>query len=184
MRQKTLALLTGILLLVLVPGTTASAEAFFKSWGISYYICEDMDLDNEDLKAMGLLLHFDAPLTTWKAFELVFRLEGQAGGYWNYGAGMETALIPALRANLLCADSFKPYLEGGIGPSFNELDIYEMGSNLNFTSFAGMGFSWLLKKAMGIETGVRLRHISNAGLDERNHGVTSAFFHFGFILYF
>jgi hypothetical protein len=184
MQKIALAFFTGFLLLILIPGTNVQAEPFFKSWGISYYICEDLDLDDENLKAMGLLLHFDAPLTTWRSLELSFRLEGQAGGYWNYGTGMEAALIPALRAYWACSPEFKPYLEGGIGPSFNEIHIYELGSKFNFTSFAGLGFNWNFQKDMGIESGIRLRHISNAGLDERNHGVTSAFFHLGVNIYF
>ncbi len=94
------------------------------------------------------------------------------GGYWDYDSGVEVALVPALRLFLGSA-GLRPYLEAGIGPSYNSLNIKEMGTGFNFLSFGGAGVRYLLGGGRSLELGYRLRHISNAGLDESNHGVTA-----------
>ena len=159
--------------LTLTASFASAAEIpFFKSWGVSAYINQDIDIDNGDLYSAGVLIHLAAPLMKEDGFRLDLRIEALVGSYWDYGSGVEVGLIPGLRAYLGSA-SLKPYLEGGIGPSYNGLDIEEVGTNFNFLSYGGVGLSYALSKGTCLEAGYRLRHISNAGASERNHGVTS-----------
>jgi len=145
---------------------------FFKSWGISTYINQDSDIGGGSLYSAGVLVHLAAPIFTQPSARLDFRLEGLFGSYWDYGSGVEVGLIPGLRLYFGQWD-IKPYLEGGIGPSYNSLDIEELGTNFNFLSYGGLGLSFALGKGTSLEAGYRLRHISNAGASERNHGVTA-----------
>ena len=151
---------------------SASEIPFFKSWGFSAYVNQDIDIDNGDLYSAGVLIHLAAPLIEEEGLRLDLRVEGLLGSYWDYGSGVEVGLIPGLRAYFGSA-VIKPYLEGGIGPSYNGLDIEEVGTNFNFLSYGGVGISYALDKGTNLEIGYRLRHISNAGSSERNHGVTS-----------
>ena len=165
-----LALLT-VLFLAAAPAPAADIP-FFKSWGISTYINQDSDIGDGDLYSAGVLLHLAAPLFAQPGTRLDFRLEGLFGSFWDYGSGVEVGLIPGLRLYLGQGD-IKPYLEGGIGPSYNSLNIKELGTNFNFLSYGGLGLSFALDKSTSLEAGYRLRHISNAGASERNHGVTA-----------
>ena len=164
--------LTCLAVLLIVCASPALAEqGFFKEIGMSIYANQSCDLD-EDLNTVGVRLALVAPWLESKTVKLDFRLEGQQGAFWGYDRGTEIAMAPALRAYFKWW-ALRPYVECGFGLSYQSLDIYELGTDFNFLSFAGMGFSFPLSDTVRLELGYRLRHVSNAGLDERNHGVTA-----------
>ena len=160
------------LLIFAMAAPAAAGDYSFKEWGITAFGNLSMDIDNNDLYEGGIFAHVAMPLIDNEDVRLDFRLEGLVGGFWDYGNGVEVAIIPALRLYIGKA-AVIPYIEGGIGPSYNSLDIQELGIGFNFLSYGGVGLRIPLQNNMSIEVGYRLRHISNAGLDERNHGVTS-----------
>ena len=164
-----LACLAALLFSFVAPA--AAEQGFFKEIGMSVYANQSLDLD-EDLNSAGVRLALIAPWIEGDTVKLDFRLEGQQGAFWGYDRGVEIALVPALRAYFKWW-SLRPYVECGFGLSYQSLDIYELGTDFNFLSFAGLGLSLPLNDRLSLELGYRLRHISNAGLDERNHGVTS-----------
>lgn len=160
-----------VILVLLLTSPAAAEQGFFKEIGMSIYANQSYDL-NEDLKTAGVRLAFIAPWFRGETIDLDFRLEGQQGVFWGYDRGVEIAMVPALRAYFKCW-ALQPYVECGVGLSYQSLDIYELGTDFNFLSFAGLGLSLQLGDKFRLGLGYRLRHISNAGLDERNHGITA-----------
>lgn len=161
------------LLAVCLLASPALAEGgFFKEAGVSAFYHTDMDIDHDDLNAVGIIGHLAAPFYKSGMTRVDFRLELWLGQFFGYESGTEVALVPALRVNFL-AGSIWPYVEAGIGPSYNTLDIRELGMGFNFLSFGGLGIRFPMGGKTAIELGYRIRHISNAGMDEHNHGVTS-----------
>ena len=166
------------LLLITMAAPAAAGDLGFKEWGLTAFGNLSMDTDNGDLYEGGIFAHVAMPLVDNEDVRLDFRVEGLVGGFWDYGNGIEVAIIPALRLYIGKA-AVIPYIEGGIGPSYNGLNIEELGMGFNFLSYGGVGLRIPLQNNMSIEFGYRLRHISNAGMDERNHGVTSNQAQFG-----
>lgn len=141
--------------------------------GFDFFFHQSIDIDRRDLRGAGLLCHWDRPLWTNHWCRLDLRLEFSAGGMNNYADGLELGLVPGLRTYFYPDDSWQPFLEAGVGPSYNTMDIPELGTGFNFLSYGGLGLRLRLTAATGLEVGYRLRHVSNAGLDDHNHGVTS-----------
>ncbi len=141
-------------------------------WGVSAYYHTDLDVDGANLEGSGLMVSFASRLAQDRCFTLHLRMEAMLGGLWGHGHGLEAAVVPGLRLYFGSA-RVRPYLEGGVGPEINALRIRELGTAFNFLSYGGGGLRFVLSKGMNLELGYRVRHISNAGISEQNHGVTS-----------
>jgi hypothetical protein len=168
---------------LMLAGPGAAQAKFFQEWGLAAFGNQSMDIDNGNLNEAGLLFHVAAPLVDNKDIRVDFRLEGLLGTFWDYGSGVEVGVIPGLRL-YVGKVKVQPYLEAGIGPTYNSLDIQELGIGFNFLSYGGVGLRLPLGDKTSLEFGYRLRHISNAGLDDRNHGVTSSQLQIGFAIAF
>lgn len=169
--RKLVSLICLAALLFLGGAPAQAGKSFFQEIGMSLYANQSFDVDG-DLNTAGVRLALVAPWYEGETVKLDFRLEGQQGVFWGYDRGVEIAMVPALRAYFKWW-TMRPYVECGIGLSYQSVDIYELGTDFNFLSFAGLGLSFPLNDTIHLELGYRLRHISNAGLDERNHGVTA-----------
>lgn len=167
-------LLLSLVCLALLPACPANAQPP-PTWqiGFDYFFHQSFDIDRRVLRGAGLASHWDRSLWTGDWCRLYLRLEFIAGGMSNYASGLELGLLPGLRAYFNPAGTWRPFLEAGIGPSYNTMDIPELGTGFNFISYGGLGLRLRLSDATGLEVGYRLRHVSNAGLDDHNHGVTS-----------
>ena len=167
-------ILPGVLCLALLSSCPAAAQSpLVWETGFDYFFHQSFDLDRRPLRGAGLLGHWDRSLWAAAWCRLDLRLEAQAGGVSNHASGLELSLLPGLRVYFNPGGAWRPFLEGGIGPSYNTMDIGELGTGFNFLSYGGLGLRLGLAPRTGLELGYRLRHLSNAGLDERNHGVTS-----------
>ncbi|MFH1035857.1 MAG: acyloxyacyl hydrolase [Pseudomonadota bacterium] len=157
------------------PATASAWQLNFKEWGGGGFYTTDFTLNNHNLQSTGLLAFAAAPLWERPDMRLEWRLEGQMAKYWNYSTGLEMALVPALRFYLLSGHpmGISLYGEGGVGPSYNTLHVNELGLAFNFLSFAGVGLRLPLTETLHLDLGYRMRHISNAGLDDANGGVSS-----------
>ncbi|MCA1988352.1 MAG: acyloxyacyl hydrolase [Desulfarculus sp.] len=167
-------LLSCLLFLAMLAACPARAQSS-PAWetGFDFFFHQSIDIDRRDLRGAGLLCHWDRPLWTGRWYRLDLRLEFSAGGMNNYADGLELGLVPGLRTYFYPGGSWQPFLEAGVGPSYNTMDIPELGTGFNFLSYGGLGLRLRLTAATGLEIGYRLRHVSNAGLDDHNHGVTS-----------
>ncbi len=173
--MRRLAILTTLILLLLtmaLPARAGGLTDFFREWGLSTYVNRSLDLDRDDLYSAGLAVDLAAPLYQAEYARLDLRLEGQVGVFWGYGHSLEAAMLGGLRL-YLTPWRLHPYLEAGIGPSLNGLNIEETSTSFNFLSYGGLGLRWSLGHGQSLELGYRLRHISNAGIKQPNHGVTS-----------
>ncbi|MBH0189774.1 MAG: acyloxyacyl hydrolase [Nitrospira sp.] len=86
-----------------------------------------------------------------------------------YGVG----ITPKVVYTLASLGRFKPYVEGGGGPLWTNFDgrIPEQGSDFNFLVWGGAGATYDLTARWALNAGVRLSHISNAGIESPNGGV-------------
>lgn len=141
--------------------------------GLGYYHNHSFDLDHGELLGSGLNAHLARPVYTGDWLRLDLALDAAVGGFANHNTGFEAALVPGLRVYFNPDGGWLPYAEAGFGITYNDLDIHELGTGFNFLSFGGLGLRLPLTKVTSLDLGYRLRHISNAGLDENNHGVTS-----------
>jgi hypothetical protein len=182
--SRAAALLLALACCLLGPGGLQALE--FTEVGVGLFAHSDIDIQGGNLAGLGLCVGTAAPLwepaATGRGWRLDLRLEAEAVGFWNYATGMELSLLPGLRlyAPALTRQEIRPFLEGGLGPSWNNLRIHELGSGFNFLSYGGLGLRLPLRGCK-LDLGYRLRHISNGGLDENNHGVTSHLVHLGLI---
>ena len=170
-------------LLGLLLSLPASVHAFgFQEWGISVSGQTDIDINSGTVNGLGVSLNTAAPLMKGDGLRLDFRLEGSVTFFSDYANGMEVALVPGLRLYLtgLGQGKVTPFFEAGVGPSYNNLDIPELGMHFNFLSYGGLGLRLPLS-GCNLDVGYRVRHISNAGMDENNHGLTSNLLHLGLV---
>lgn len=145
---------------------------------------QDMGIAQARLYRTGLIAHLAGPLWHGPGARLDLRLEAHAGWFSDYDRGWEAALTGGARLYLGCPCRAAFYLEAGIGPSYNSLEIVEMGLGFNFLSYGGLGVRLAGDDRLSWEIGYRVRHISNAGLHQRNHGVTGHQFLVGIVMGF
>lgn len=140
----------------------------------------DVDLPHSrDLRLMGLMVDCQWRFFDFKKWNIDLRAELQMNGWYNDIVGMETALAAVLRANVPL-DGVTPYFELGSGPALEAFNVPEQGTWFNFLNFVGVGLDINLDEDSWLELGLRLRHISNAGLDEKNSGINSLVVHLGY----
>jgi hypothetical protein len=162
-------------LLAAWPWPAAAWQINIKEWGGGGFYTTDASLHQHHLQSTGFLAFTAGPLFERPDLRLEWRVEAQASKYWNYSSGLELGLVPALRLYLLSGHprGMSLYGEAGLGPSYNTLHVKEMGMAFNFLSFAGLGVRLPLLDTLNLDLGYRIRHISNAGLDDANAGVSS-----------
>lgn len=86
-------------------------------------------------------------------------------------SAVEFGLVPSLVLSF-GRGWFRPYVEGGVGVVYNGLDTPTFAPGFNFRSHAGLGVSFSLGRGVELMVGTRLSHVSNAGLNSRNVGLT------------
>jgi hypothetical protein len=69
-----------------------------------------------------------------------------------------------------------PFVEVGEGALWTTVRYLSLGGKFQFASHGGFGMHAFLASDVAITLGYRFRHISNAGLDEPNHGLNTHFF--------
>jgi hypothetical protein len=72
-----------------------------------------------------------------------------------------------------------PYIFGGGGLIYTDLDVPELGKKLNGSIQMGTGFHYFLKKNTSLDMSYRFHHISNAGTGNPNGPLNSSKFLFG-----
>ena len=162
------------LLLTLAFSVPAEAKWYMpEEWGAAGFGNIDIDVNEGDIIMAGATGHVAKSLWQGEQMSLDLRLELSAATTWHKARGMEFSLVPGLRL-YLDRERMRPYVEAGIGPSYNTMDLKDIqGTGYNFLSFGGAGVRIMMWDRCFVDLGTRLRHISNAGLAEVNHGVSS-----------
>ena len=112
----------------------------------------------------------------------VGRLTGYWSGAYTFWDGDETSSNHSLSFSPVlvyefAGDSFKPYIEAGIGVAAfanTELETNKLGSSFQFEDRLGFG----VRFKGGHEVGVRATHYSNAGISSPNDAVESYALHY------
>jgi opacity protein-like surface antigen len=77
-----------------------------------------------------------------------------------------------------------PYVEGGLGMIYTTQHTHEQGTQFNFTSQAGIGLQFFVNDCWALTGGYRVRHMSNADIDDDNSGIDHHFALIGMSYFF
>lgn len=105
------------------------------------------------------------------------RFEFCVEGFYNNHMGdfidkFEIGVRPILRWHYGFGEIISPFIEvSTAGVLYTNLDVIETGSDFNFTNHVGAGFNVRINPRVQLSFAWRLRHISNAGLAEKNSGI-------------
>lgn len=172
-RRALLALLLACVLPLAGPRAGHAWE--FRQWGLAVSSGQDLEIDGRELNNAMLIGHVAGALWENPTARLDLRVELSAGWFWDYDSAWEAAVAGAARFYFKCCPrpNILPFVEAGIGPSYNTLDIRELGLGFNFLSFGGLGVRIKTQAGPAWEIGYRVRHISNAGLHHHNFGASA-----------
>ncbi len=71
------------------------------------------------------------------------------------------------------SQTFRPYLEGGVGIIYTDFQIKGQGLRINFNPQLGLGTEIKMNSDSTFFLTLRLHHISNGGIDDENRGINS-----------
>lgn len=101
-----------------------------------------------------------------------FGVEGIFTHFYETNSAMELGGGPYLRWRWV-RPFVQPYAEVGVGMLYNDLKNFSLSSRLLFSVNGAVGVEIPVTDRLGITTGYRFRHISNAGQDEINPGLNA-----------
>lgn len=105
-----------------------------------------------------------------------FQLEPFLSGISSPEGGMETGLSFLFKMGVLPETAkFQPYIKAGVGMVYMSLHTNEQGTQFNFIDQGGIGMHYFFRKNIAFNLEGRIRHLSNAGIDQPNHGINSYF---------
>lgn len=145
-------------------------------------------LDNDDgvdVGRVGLNWNWDRTWFNEGSWHVTGRWEA-AVGVWDANNGStgndsvtEVSLTPVFRlVPKQSSGNGTPYFEGGIGAhllSDDKIENKELGTSFQFGTLLGFGMSF-----GQFEVGYRIKHLSNAGLDDKNPGINFHMIRFGY----
>lgn len=115
--------------------------------------------------------------------DLRLRVEGNVGlaGRQGQRAVASLNLLAFKYLDRFAAGNRRPYIEGGIGVIYTDFQVDGQGLRLNFNPQAGAGIEWARPDGHALQAGVRVHHLSNAGLHDDNRGINSLLFTVGWL---
>jgi lipid A 3-O-deacylase len=81
--------------------------------------------------------------------------------------------------NILASETFKPYVEGGIGIIYTDFKVDGQGLRFNFNPQLGIGAEIDAASKNPLLLSLRLHHVSNGGLDKDNRGINAVTINLG-----
>lgn len=105
---------------------------------------------------------------------LQFQIEQFLGLITSPRNNLETGTIFWLKMGFL-ADTwkFQPYAKLGVGLNYMTAHIRDQSTQFDFTEQAALGMHYYFTKNTALTMEGRIRHLSNAGIKEPNHGFNS-----------
>jgi len=144
------------------------------SWGILRYDKQDK---HYRMHPTSVALDFTLKTLTkrWFNFNPAFLLQCQVEPFIGYIASprnnMEMGIQAYLKVGLVPQTwKFQPYIKGGTGIDYMTLHTWEQSTQFNFISSVGVGFHYFITDNVALTVEGRYRHLSNAGIDQPNHG--------------
>jgi lipid A 3-O-deacylase len=114
--------------------------------------------------------------------QLMFKVEGSIGAAHD----QKTRLVSSMNIfalyylDIFKTGKLKPYIEGGIGVIYTDFQVRGQGLRLNFNPQLGIGTEIHTENDNTYHLSLRLHHISNGGLDDKNRGINSVMGMFGY----
>ena len=108
-------------------------------------------------------------LGRWR-FEL--NVETMVGSRVNGRKGLLVGVGPGIRAGPLVSKRLFPYIALGVGLTYNDMDLEGMGTRFNFSEQAGGGLECRVWNRLSLRGEYRYMHLSNAGVSDRNSGLS------------
>lgn len=85
----------------------------------------------------------------------------------------EVGLSLLLKYGLKFKQHFLVFLEGGLGMLYMTQHTVEQGTQYNFLPQAGAGLQYFITPRLALTGSYRFRHLSNAGITDRNSGINA-----------
>lgn len=104
-----------------------------------------------------------------------FGIEGIFTHFYETNSAMELGGGPYLRWRWV-RPRVQPYAEVGVGMLYNDLKNFSLSSRVLFSVNGAVGVEIPVTDRIGLTTGYRFRHISNAGQDPVNPGLNANIF--------
>ncbi len=104
-----------------------------------------------------------------------FGIEGLFTHFYETNSAMELGGGPYLRWRWV-RPWLQPYAEVGVGMLYDDLKNFSLSSRVLFSVNGAVGVQLPVTDRVGVTTGYRFRHISNAGQDEINPGLNTNVF--------
>lgn len=114
---------------------------------------------------------------------LRFKVEGNIG----VANDSKTRLVASMNIfalhylDLITNQTFRPYIEGGVGIIYTDFQVKGQGLRINFNPQLGLGTEIKLKPGSTFFFSLRLHHISNGGIDDENRGINSVMCMLGYL---
>ena len=152
-------------------------------WGLALPL-PDPDDDTTDSRLVSIAPRWAVPLRTYTDGSaadgrLDLAVEGtlllQHGPHDGWAAGGKLLL----RYDFEGRGRFRPYLEAGLGALHLDFGFRKQTDDFNFSIVGGTGLRWPLSRRLGLDTGLRFHHISNAGIRRPNVGLNTLIFAVG-----
>jgi lipid A 3-O-deacylase len=107
--------------------------------------------------------------------DLRFKVEASLGGSFRPSCDLmaSAGMLALFFLEPISTQSFKPYIEGGIGLIYTEHRVIDQGLHFNFNPQIGFGSEFSFDSGATYFASLRWHHISNGGLDHENRGVNS-----------
>ncbi len=107
--------------------------------------------------------------------DLRFKVETSLGGSFTPTCNLmpSAEMLALFFLEPISGQSFKPYIEGGIGLIYTQHRVKDQGLHFNFNPQIGFGTEFTFDSGATYFTSLRWHPISNGGLDHENRGVNS-----------
>ncbi|MBI4657571.1 MAG: acyloxyacyl hydrolase [Verrucomicrobia bacterium] len=80
---------------------------------------------------------------------------------------------PALRYHFATGTRWIPFLEGGAGVSWTDIDDPDLATRFEFHLVGGGGLQWFCRENLAVTLNYRFAHLSNAGIRQPNIGLNT-----------
>lgn len=88
-------------------------------------------------------------------------------------------LTPALRYDFGTGTRWVPFFDAGAGVTATDIGRPDLGGTFQFNLQAGPGLHWLVGKNTVLTLQYRCLHLSNASMENPNHGVNTSVLYAG-----
>ncbi len=177
----------GLVACVALPSPAlAELEAHGPAFTLGYSFEEDFTGDTQDLRhhLPGWRFTF-GDFQCWDEWlgehgvDLSWVVDTSAGYIGGDRDTVEATVLPMFHLEPEAAERWVPFIEGGVGLTYNDTRGFKLGSRILFSDQIGAGLAYKTTAGARIGALYRIRHISHAGLwATANSGMNTHIFEF------